>query len=56
MFQKMIFLASPCEGQDVPQGGHAAAEGRDVQAGHGRPHRLSGSFSGECSCKYGVIV
>ena len=44
----MILSIFPvCEGQDVPQAGHAAPEGRDVQAGHGRPHRLPPSFSGE---------
>lgn len=29
------------EGEDVSQAGHAAPEGRDMQAGHGCPHRIS---------------
>ena len=49
---KMWSFAFPREDQDVPQVGHAAPEGRDVQAGHGRSHRLPGGLSCECSCKY----
>ena len=32
-------------GQNVPEAGDAAAEGRDVQAGHGRSHRLPNRLS-----------
>ena len=32
------------EGQDLPQARHPAPEGRDLQDGHGRPHRVPHRF------------